>query len=149
MVTKVSSVVVALVVGSSAVALAQNRTSPVQPLQAPAPLQSSQLRQQPGAPNTVPGTAPGQEMLQSPELRLQPGAPNTVPGAAPGEEIPENGSMTGEPGASGFGPGQPNGLGFAPGQPSGLGFAPGQQLQQQDEAPSQSGVSGFTPGATE
>lgn len=62
MATKLPVAVVALVVGSSAFALAQNRPSPAQPSQAPALPQSSQLRLQPGAPNTVPGTAPGQEM---------------------------------------------------------------------------------------
>lgn len=123
MATKLSIAVVALVVGSSAFALAQNRTSPVQPSQAPAPPQSSQLRLQPGAPNTVPGTAPGQEMLQ-------------------------NGLMTGQPGGLGLAPGQPNGLGFTPGQPSGLGFAPGQEMQQQGSAPDQPGASGFAPGAS-
>lgn len=135
--TKLSIAVVALVVGSSAFALAQNRTSPVQPSQVAVPPQSSQLRLQPGAPNTVPGTAPGEEMLQSPQLRLQPGAPNTVPGTAPGQEMQQNDSMTGQP------------SGFAPGQPSGLGFAPGQEMQQQGAAPSQPSAPSGAPGATQ
>lgn len=106
MATKLSIAVVALVVGSSAFALAQNRPSPIQPSQAPAPPQSSQLWLQPGAPNTVPGTAAGQDMLQSLQLRLQPGGPNTVPGTAPGQELQQNASMKGQPGALGFAPGQ-------------------------------------------